>query len=132
MKNFTIYENQTTKDVIAVQKGFNIFAFFFTWIYAFIKKWYLAGAILLIINIFSSVISLAMVEAYSTALMVVAKLCFLIISWSVNIVVGLKFNQFYGQFLLAQGYSVVKENAASPNKKMAEITYMNEKQQTNA
>lgn len=117
MKIFNIYENEVTKEVIAVKNGFNWLAFFFTWIYALIKKWYVVAGVLFGIGLFISIMSGALMSVRSTGIVIFAKLLLMILNLAFYIILGLKFNQFYEKFLLSQGYKLKQEGVLAKNKK---------------
>lgn len=134
MKFFNIYENDGTKEVIAVGKGFNWLAFFFNWIYSFVKEWSALGAILLSISFVYSTL-LDIVYGLSEELPLYGDDVYFVLMFILStaylvmcVFIGLKFNEHYEKFLLKKGFKLKQENVLAQNKDMAEFSYRNEKE----
>lgn len=116
MKTFKIYQNELTKEIIAIKDGFSIGAFFFGWIYALIKKQYLLALVFLVVG--------ALVNSVGYFLATNGHWLGLVILYcpSVGFLFGAKWSDWYANALLKKGF-VQKTSLNSANENMALMQY---------
>jgi hypothetical protein len=116
MKRFDLYENERNPDELeAVKQGFSWPAFFFGWIWAFVKRMPLVGAVLLAIDV-----GFAVGERVLPDEGLAADLAFL--AWlAVGVVCGAYGNAWRRGALERRGFELAETvSAESPDQALAE------------
>lgn len=133
MKTYKIFYREFDNKVEAVKQGFSWPGFFFTWIWALVKKMWALGAILFVVVFILNVLSGAIepVDYYGNINPIGIVLLFCMLG--ICIFCGIKGNALRENNLLSTGYKLIKMVPAV-NPQMAAMAFYEEqkKEKTNA
>ena len=117
MKTFDVFKHPT-QGYEAVKCGFSWPAFFFTWIWAFVKKLWLHGVMFIILTFILTFFE----TVFDNEGMIGISLAFSVLSLVLFFVFGFKGNEWRSNWLQKRGYSYIKTlEASSPDAATATI-----------
>ena len=131
MSEYNVYKHPV-QGYEAIKVGFSWPALFFTWIWAFIKKLWIHGSVLIVANIIGSSLASATNDASRGAdagVMILLGLfgiaCFL----APSVVAGIYGNKWRETSMTARGYKLIKTvEAGAPDGAIASVAESNERQ----
>ncbi|MBU2765966.1 hypothetical protein HAP94_07100 [Acidithiobacillus ferrivorans] len=115
MRTYRIYRKDA--DVVAIKDGFSYPGFFFTWIWAFIKKLWGVGVFFFLLNIMAFSTFLWMMHKGSPAAdhLSVLWLTLNITAWAPKAILGYFGNHLRGNKLIRQGYTRLPDTVRAKN-----------------